>query len=54
MGPPAGSCSGCHQDATRDFTYVIVPSVTFEVAFKVRKGMKEATFQGPGTFVDEE
>lgn len=25
MGPPAGSCSGCHQDAMRDFTYVIVP-----------------------------
>lgn len=25
MGAPAGSCSGCHQDAMRDFTYVIVP-----------------------------
>lgn len=25
MGPPAGSCSGCHSDATRDFTYVYVP-----------------------------
>ncbi len=25
MGPPAGSCSGCHIDATRDFTYVYVP-----------------------------
>jgi hypothetical protein len=25
MGPPAGSCSGCHIDATRDFTYVILP-----------------------------
>jgi hypothetical protein len=25
MGPPAGSCSGCHSDASRDFTYVYVP-----------------------------
>ncbi len=25
MGPPAGSCSGCHIDAPRDFTFVLVP-----------------------------
>ncbi len=24
-GAPAGSCSGCHMNATRDFTYVSVP-----------------------------
>lgn len=29
-------------------------SVTFEVAFKVGKGMKEATFKEDGTFVEEE
>ncbi len=26
MGAPAGSCSGCHMDAARDFTYVYVPT----------------------------
>ncbi|MBA3392533.1 MAG: hypothetical protein H0T89_07815 [Deltaproteobacteria bacterium] len=25
MGPPAGSCSGCHSGAARDFTWVVVP-----------------------------
>lgn len=25
MGPSAGTCSGCHMDATRDFTWVFVP-----------------------------
>ena len=29
-------------------------SVTFEVAFKVGKGLKEATFKEDGTFVEEE
>lgn len=25
MGPSAGSCSGCHMDVTRDFTWLFVP-----------------------------
>lgn len=29
-------------------------SVTFEIAFKTAKGMKEATFKADGTFVEEE